>query len=60
MRLYEQAIHSAHSFVDSCPMGAISYERASAFYRARGFDQIADVYLHALPETATPGPGGCW
>jgi PAS domain S-box-containing protein len=44
MRLYEQAIHSAHDngFV---PNEAISYERASAFYRARGFDQIADVYL---------------
>jgi len=44
MRLYEQAIHSArdNGFVHN---EAISYERAYAFYRARGFDQIADVYL---------------
>ncbi len=43
-RLYEQAIHSArHSgFVHN---EAIAYERASEFYRARGFNQIADLYL---------------
>jgi PAS domain S-box-containing protein len=44
MRLYEQAIRSArdNGFVHS---EAIAYERASDFYRARGFDQIADLYL---------------
>ena len=44
MRLYEQAIRSARSsgFVHN---EAIAYERASAFYRARGFDQIAEFYL---------------
>ncbi len=43
-RLYEQAIRSArdNGFVNN---EAIAYERASAFYRARGFDQIADLYL---------------
>jgi PAS domain S-box-containing protein len=43
-RLYEQAIHSArdNSFVHN---EAIAYERASEFYRARGFNQIADLYL---------------
>ena len=43
-RLYEQAIRSArdNGFVDN---EAIAYERASDFYRARGFDQIADLYL---------------
>src|SRR4029077_19949756 len=42
--LYEQAIHSArdNSFVHN---EAIAYERASEFYRARGFNQIADLYL---------------
>jgi PAS domain S-box-containing protein len=43
-RLYEQAIRSARAnrFVHN---EAIAYERASAFYRARGFDQIAELYL---------------
>ena len=43
-RLYEQAIHSArdNGFVHN---EAIAYERASHFYRARGFNQIADLYL---------------
>ena len=43
-RLFEQAIHSARAngFVHN---EAIAYERASAFYGARGFDQIADLYL---------------
>jgi PAS domain S-box-containing protein len=43
-RLYEQAIHSArdNGFVHN---EAIAYERASEFYRARGFSQIADLYL---------------
>jgi PAS domain S-box-containing protein len=44
MRLYEQAIRSARAngFVHN---EAIAYERASAFYRARGIDQVADLYL---------------
>jgi PAS domain S-box-containing protein len=44
MSLYEQAIRSArdNGFVHH---EAIAYERASDFYRARGFDQIADLYL---------------
>ena len=44
MRLYEKAIHSARAnrFVHN---EALAYERASAFYRARGFDQIAELYL---------------
>ncbi len=43
-RLYEQAIHSArdNGFVHN---EAIAYERASEFYRLRGFNQIADLYL---------------
>ena len=43
-RLYEQAIRSARAngFVHN---EAIAYERASALLRARGFDQIADLYL---------------
>ena len=43
-QLYEQAIRSAHlgGFVHN---EAIAYERASAFYRARGLDQFADLYL---------------
>jgi hypothetical protein len=44
MRLYEQAIRSARAN-DFIHNEAIAYERASEFYRARGFDQIADVYL---------------
>jgi PAS domain S-box-containing protein len=44
MRLYEQAIRSSRTsgFVHN---EALAYERASAFYRARGFEQIADTYL---------------
>ena len=44
MRLYEQAIRSARAngFVHN---EAVAYERASGFYRGRGFDQIADLYL---------------
>ena len=44
MRLYEQAIRSArdNGFVHN---EAIAYERASDFYGARGFDEIADLYL---------------
>ena len=44
MRLYELAIRSARAngFVHN---EALAYERASAFYRARGFDQFADTYL---------------
>lgn len=44
MTLYEQAIRSArdNGFIHN---EAIAYERASDFYRARGFDQIADLYL---------------
>jgi len=45
MRLYEQAIQSAreNGFVHN---QAIAHELASAFYRARGFQKIADTYLH--------------
>src|SRR5262249_21641691 len=44
MRLYEQAIQSsrANGFVHN---EALAYERASAFYRARGFEQFANTYL---------------
>src|SRR5262249_34008139 len=44
MRLYEKAIHSSRTsgFVNN---EALAYERASAFYRSRGFDQFADTYL---------------
>ena len=44
MRLYEKAIHSSRTsgFVHN---EALAYERASDFYRARGFDQFADAYL---------------
>jgi PAS domain S-box-containing protein len=44
MRLYEQAIRSArkNDFVHN---EAIAYERAATFYRTRGVDQIADLYL---------------
>src|SRR6201987_5632871 len=42
--LYEQAIRSARS---NPPLhnGGIAFERASAFYRARGFDEIPTLYL---------------
>ena len=44
MRLYEQAIRSArdNGFVQD---EAISCELAARFYRARGFEEIADTYL---------------
>jgi PAS domain S-box-containing protein len=44
MRLYEQAIRSAHTsgFVHN---EAIVYEVAARFYMARGFDKIAHLYL---------------
>jgi PAS domain S-box-containing protein len=44
MNLYEQAIQSSrvNGFVNN---EALAYECASVFYRARGFDQIADAYL---------------
>ena len=44
MRLYENAIHSSRTsgFAHN---EAVAYERASAFYRARGFDQFAEAYL---------------
>jgi PAS domain S-box-containing protein len=44
MRLYETAIRSAglNGFVHN---EAIAYERTSAFYRARGFEQFANLYL---------------
>jgi PAS domain S-box-containing protein len=44
MSLYELAIRSARGggFVH---YEAIAYERASGFYRARGFDELADFYL---------------
>ena len=46
MRLYEKAIHSSriNGLVNN---EAIAYERAAAFYRARGFDEIADTYLRS-------------
>jgi PAS domain S-box-containing protein len=44
MRLYEQAIHSAHAneFIHT---EAIAYEVAARFYAARGFEKFADSYL---------------
>jgi PAS domain S-box-containing protein len=44
MRLYDQAIRSARAngFVHN---EAIAYERAAAFYRARGVHEVADLYL---------------
>jgi len=44
MRLYEQAIRSAHAngFVHN---EALAYELAGRFYGARGFDKITDAYL---------------
>jgi PAS domain S-box-containing protein len=43
-RLYERAIRSAreNGFVQ---VEALAYELASRFYRARGYEQIADAYL---------------
>jgi PAS domain S-box-containing protein len=58
MRLYEKAIHSsrANGFVNN---EAIAYERASAFYSARGFEQISDTYLrHARACYASWGADG--
>ncbi|WP_437870813.1 AAA family ATPase [Sorangium sp. So ce363] len=44
MRLYEEAIHAARDsgFVHN---EALACELASRFYRARGFERIADTYL---------------
>jgi PAS domain S-box-containing protein len=44
MRLYEQAIRSAHAngFIHN---EALAYELAARFYAARGFDKIADTYF---------------
>ncbi len=44
MRLYQQAIASAHDngFVQN---EGVAYECASAFYRSRGFEVIADTYI---------------
>jgi PAS domain S-box-containing protein len=44
MRLYQQGIHSArvNSFVQN---EALAYELAARFYAARGFDEIANLYL---------------
>ena len=44
MRLYEQAIRSAsaNGFVHN---EALAYELAARFYAARGFEQIAQLYL---------------
>ena len=44
MDLYQQALRSskANGFVHD---EALTYERAAAFHRARGFDQFADLYL---------------
>jgi PAS domain S-box-containing protein len=44
-RLYEQAIRSAHEngFVHN---EAVAKELAAGFYRGRGFDRIAHMYLH--------------
>jgi PAS domain S-box-containing protein len=44
MRLYQQAIRSArvNSFVQN---EALAYELAARFYAARGFDEIAHLYL---------------
>jgi PAS domain S-box-containing protein len=44
MSLYERAIRSARGG-GLVHYEAIAYERASAFYRARGFDELADFYL---------------
>ncbi|MGF6998324.1 trifunctional serine/threonine-protein kinase/ATP-binding protein/sensor histidine kinase [Paraburkholderia sp. GAS32] len=44
MRLYEQAIRSARER-DFVQNEAIAYERASAFYRTRGFETFADTYM---------------
>jgi PAS domain S-box-containing protein len=44
MRLYQQGIHSArvNSFVQN---EALAYELAARFYAARGFEDIANLYL---------------
>jgi PAS domain S-box-containing protein len=44
MRRYEKAIHSSRTngFINN---EALAYERASMFYRMRGFEQFADAYL---------------
>jgi PAS domain S-box-containing protein len=58
MGLYEKAIHSSRKsgFVHN---EALAYERAAAFYRARGFNQFADIYLrHARACYAAWGADG--
>lgn len=52
MRLYEQAIRSAreHQLVHS---EAIAYERASTFYRTRGFETFADTYMRKARDCFT-------
>lgn len=44
MRLYEEAVRAArdNGLVHN---QALAYERAAAFYRARGFELVADTYL---------------
>ena len=44
MRLYEKAVQSSRTngFINN---EALAYERASDFYRARGFSQFAETYL---------------
>ena len=46
MRLYEKAIRSSrkNGFVHN---EGLAYERAAAFYRARGLDQFAETYLRS-------------
>ena len=44
MRLYERAIRSARTN-GLIHNEALAYECASAFYRARGFDEFAEIYL---------------
>lgn len=49
MRLYEEAVRSArdNGLVHN---QALAYERAAAFYRARGFELVADTYLRQAHE----------
>jgi PAS domain S-box-containing protein len=61
MRLYEQAIRSAHAngFVHN---EAVAYEVAARFYAARGFEQIAHLYLRNARRcyTAWGADGKVW
>ena len=52
MRLYEQAVRTAR---DNGLMHnkALAYERAAGFYRARGFELVADTYLRKAHECYT-------